>query len=64
MHSEIAADRRVTGTRITGRTETLVAAICAALLGCFVIWGVGFSHISMLHNAAHDTRHSAAFPCH
>ncbi|WP_205547668.1 CbtB domain-containing protein, partial [Pseudomonas carnis] len=23
-----------------------------------------FSHIEAVHNAAHDTRHSAAFPCH
>jgi cobalt transporter subunit CbtB len=29
-----------------------------------VVWGVGFSHIEALHNAAHDTRHSNAFPCH
>jgi cobalt transporter subunit CbtB len=36
----------------------------AALLGGFLIWGVGFSHIDMVHNAAHDARHSAAFPCH
>ena len=28
------------------------------------IWGVGFSHIDAVHNAAHDTRHSNAFPCH
>jgi cobalt transporter subunit CbtB len=36
----------------------------AALLGVFLIWGVGFSHSSVLHNAGHDTRHSNAFPCH
>jgi cobalt transporter subunit CbtB len=30
----------------------------------FVIWAVGFSHIDVAHNAAHDTRHSAGFPCH
>ncbi len=36
----------------------------AALLGVFVVGGVGFSHISAVHNASHDVRHSAAFPCH
>jgi cobalt transporter subunit CbtB len=36
----------------------------AALLGALVVWGVGFSPIAALHNAAHDTRHSMAFPCH
>ena len=42
----------------------LRGALWAALLGGFLIWGVGFSHIDVVHNAAHDARHSAAFPCH
>ena len=46
------------------RSETLIAAMLAALLGLFLVWGVGFSPIAALHNAAHDTRHSLAFPCH
>jgi cobalt transporter subunit CbtB len=46
------------------RSERLAAAAVAALLGLGVIWGVGFSHIPAWHNAAHDTRHSMAFPCH
>ena len=60
--SEIASGRA--GLRAAARSETLVAAAMAALLGTFIIWGVGFSHISVLHNAAHDVRHSMAFPCH
>lgn len=36
----------------------------AALLGVFVIGGVGFSHMTVMHNAAHDVRHANAFPCH
>jgi len=44
--------------------ETLIAAAMAALLGAFLLWGVGFSHSEVLHNAAHDVRHSLAFPCH
>jgi cobalt transporter subunit CbtB len=36
----------------------------AALLGLFVVGFAGFSHISAVHNAAHDVRHSLAFPCH
>jgi cobalt transporter subunit CbtB len=50
--------------RIRARSETLTAAVFAALLGLFVIWGVGFSHVSVFHNAAHDVRHSNGFPCH
>lgn len=41
-----------------------LAVSFAALLGVFVIGGVGFSHISAMHNAAHDVRHATAFPCH
>ncbi len=42
----------------------LAAAACAALFGVFLLWGVGFSQLEAFHNAAHDTRHSNAFPCH
>lgn len=36
----------------------------SGLLGLFVICFVGFSHMEVVHNAAHDYRHSLAFPCH
>lgn len=52
------------GTRSSARSQTLGAAALAALLGGFLVWMVGFSPIAALHNAAHDTRHSMAFPCH
>jgi cobalt transporter subunit CbtB len=52
------------GVRAASRSETLIAAAMAALLGAFLLWGVGFSHSEVLHNAAHDVRHSLAFPCH
>lgn len=42
-----------------------VAAACVAtVLGASLVYFAGFSHIPAVHNAAHDTRHSAAFPCH
>jgi cobalt transporter subunit CbtB len=41
-----------------------VPIFMAALLGIFIVGGVGFSHIEAVHNAAHDYRHSMAFPCH
>jgi cobalt transporter subunit CbtB len=34
------------------------------VVGLAFIFLVGFAPISAVHNAAHDTRHSAAFPCH
>jgi cobalt transporter subunit CbtB len=39
-------------------------AVMAMMLGVFLVGTAGFSHMDVLHNAAHDTRHSNAFPCH
>jgi cobalt transporter subunit CbtB len=53
--------------RETLRSERLAAAVpavFAALLGFFILYGVGFAHIPAVHNAAHDARHAFAFPCH
>jgi cobalt transporter subunit CbtB len=50
-----------TGTRSLRRLWPL---FFAALLGVSIIYGVGLANSSTLHNAAHDTRHSLAFPCH
>lgn len=36
----------------------------AGLLGIFVIGFLGFAQMEAVHNAAHDYRHSMAFPCH
>jgi cobalt transporter subunit CbtB len=36
----------------------------AALLGVFIVGFAGFSQMDAVHNAAHDYRHSMAFPCH
>ena len=48
----------------TSRSSVLGQALMAAVLGMVLLFGVGFSHIPVVHNAAHDTRHSAGFPCH
>ncbi|MGF6691280.1 cobalt transporter subunit CbtB [Metapseudomonas resinovorans] len=44
--------------------QRLLLAIGASLIGLSLVYFAGFSHIEAVHNAAHDTRHSAAFPCH
>jgi cobalt transporter subunit CbtB len=46
------------------RAAVVVPAALAAAIGLFVITMVGFAGSDVLHNAAHDTRHGAAFPCH
>ena len=38
--------------------------LIAAAIGAFIIGIVGFSQMSVAHNAGHDYRHSMAFPCH
>lgn len=45
-------------------TQTIAAAFGAMLLGSFLIFGVGFAQPQSIHDAAHDGRHSFAFPCH
>ena len=64
MQAQTIGSERHAGATAGVHTQTLIAAAMAALLGAFVIWGVGFSPIAALHSAAHDTRHSMAFPCH
>ena len=53
-------------TTVTGQLTLTrkLPAIAAALFGIFIVWGVGISNSDTLHNAAHDTRHAFAFPCH
>lgn len=33
-------------------------------LGIVLLYGAAFAETEALHNAAHDSRHSASFPCH
>ncbi len=57
------APRAIHATEVSA-TGTVLAAVAALLLGSFLIFGVGFAGPTSLHNAAHDGRHSFAFPCH
>jgi cobalt transporter subunit CbtB len=45
-------------------SSVIAQAVLAMALGLFIVGVVGFSHISAVHNAAHDVRHANAFPCH
>ncbi len=49
---------------VQARTAQVLPASLAALLGLALFIGVAFSHPSMIHNAAHDSRHGIAVPCH
>ena len=51
------------GVRLDG-TKRITTAVFAAALGIFFVYSTAFSHSTTLHNAAHDTRHAIATPCH
>lgn len=50
--------------RAASVSELKLAAAIAAVIGVFLIWGVGFAGAASIHEAAHDSRHSLSFPCH
>jgi cobalt transporter subunit CbtB len=53
-------------TQATGRTRShqLLVTFGSILMGLSLVYFAGFSHLEVVHNAAHDTRHSSGFPCH
>lgn len=48
----------------TRGVRRVLNACCAISMGAALLYFAGFSSLPALHNAAHDTRHTAAFPCH
>jgi cobalt transporter subunit CbtB len=61
--SMISAHSRI-GLQAVPDTRRLLPALAAALLGAVILFGVALANSGTVHNAAHDTRHAAAFPCH
>lgn len=52
-------------THVANRDSArLTSAVSAVLFGLMLVLLVGFAPIAEVHNAAHDTRHTSAFPCH
>ncbi|NMY36416.1 MULTISPECIES: CbtB-domain containing protein [Pseudomonas] len=60
----VSTSRTQSAATTATHSQRIVAAVGATVLGAFLVYFAGFSHIDAVHNAAHDTRHSAAFPCH
>lgn len=61
MTSQVASPQQTTAIPVaTSKTQTAGAM----LFGLLVLFAVGFSPMEVAHNAAHDTRHALAFPCH
>jgi cobalt transporter subunit CbtB len=53
----------VTGTRV-GVAARVWPAMAVLMFGMALIYVVGFSTITRVHNATHDNRHANGFPCH
>jgi cobalt transporter subunit CbtB len=49
---------------VAASSSKVLPAVVSLLFGAFLVIGVGFAHSDTIHNAAHDSRHSFAFPCH
>ncbi|VAW76208.1 hypothetical protein MNBD_GAMMA13-541 [hydrothermal vent metagenome] len=49
-----------------GSLSRRTTATVTLTLGLLIVFGVGFAQGSndVIHNAAHDTRHTLVFPCH
>jgi cobalt transporter subunit CbtB len=54
---------RIVSTSV-GISVRMKAALMALFLGAFFVWGAGLANSDVLHDVAHDTRHSYGFPCH
>ena len=52
-----------TQSRVLGSTNLVAIALCA-FIGLAIVTLAGHAQTSGLHDAAHDTRHAAGFPCH
>lgn len=45
--------------------QTNIATIALVfLMGATMVFAAGFAQSATLHDAAHDVRHAAGFPCH
>lgn len=61
MSSHVVSDQAIASQ---SAVSSVMQAIGALTFGVIIVFAVGFMPVDAAHNAAHDTRHSLAFPCH
>jgi cobalt transporter subunit CbtB len=61
MSSRVFSDQAVSSK---SAISSVMQTFGALTFGILIIFAVGFMPVDAAHNAAHDTRHSLAFPCH
>jgi cobalt transporter subunit CbtB len=64
ISSSRAADQTSTQVSPLSLADGKVLGVCSLIVGLGLVYFVGFAPIMAVHNAAHDTRHASAFPCH
>lgn len=58
-------EQQMNTTLTTTKTASGLGSIAmVAFMGALLVFTAGFANSSVLHDAAHDTRHSTGFPCH
>ena len=55
-------DNRV--LQMSSSLSTRLPFLLTFVLGIVLLYAGGFAQTEILHDAAHDTRHSFMFPCH
>jgi cobalt transporter subunit CbtB len=53
-----------TATATNAANTNILSITFVALLGAAMVFLAGHAQSSVLHDAAHDVRHTAGFPCH
>lgn len=61
MTSQVSSQQ---ASQVKSSTPVLAQSVAALIFGMVILFAVGFAPIGVAHNAAHDVRHSLAFPCH
>ena len=54
----------ISDAKVITHQSVLLQIFGATILAIAMLYGVGFASMDLAHNAAHDTRHAIAFPCH
>jgi cobalt transporter subunit CbtB len=51
-------------SRVTTHLDAVCYGIAAILLGILFVGVTGFAPLQAIHDAGHEARHAAGFPCH
>ena len=60
----VALSIAVSNVEAQAKPQVMAVAVLAFALGATLVFAAGFAETGALHDAAHDSRHSLAFPCH